>query len=156
MNLPDYAEPYREWIEREKETRYQGVMRVLSNDEADRTYLFYRNYRIHDGVAEKMKKSLLPEDFFNVGKTQVSLCAVVGKNGSGKSSLLDLMLRLLNNTAYALKEGIDNNGSFDLHFAECVFARLYFENPEGIVFTIEQRDHYMMMYQNGHILWRYN
>lgn len=156
MNLPDYAEPYRDWIERVKDTRYQSVMRVLGNDEAERTYLFYRNYRIHNGLAEKMKKGLLPEDFFKAGKTQVSLCAVVGKNGSGKSSLLDLMLRLLNNTAYALKEGIDNNGSFDLHFAECVFARLYFENPEGIVFTIEQRDHNMMMFQNGHILWRYN
>lgn len=154
--LPDYAEPYREWIEREKETRYQSVMRVLANDQAGRTYLFYRNYRIHDGRAEKVNNGMLPDDFFQVNDTKVSICAVVGKNGSGKSSLLDLMLRLLNNTAFALKEGIDNNGSFDLHFAECVFARLYFEGPEGDMFTIEQRDHDMTMSQGRLVLWRYN
>ena len=156
MDLPEYAEPYREWIERAKDARYQSVMRVLSNDQERRTYLFYKNYRIHDGRAEKVNNGMLPDDFFQVNDTKVSICAVVGKNGSGKSSLLDLMLRLLNNTAYALKEGIDNNGSFDLHFAECVFARLYFESPDGGIFTIEQRDHDMVMSRGGLILWQYN
>lgn len=64
----------------------------------------------------------------------------------------------MNNTAYALREGIDNNGSYELHYAECVFARLYIEKADGTISVIEQRDHNILMYsqQDGHIIWNFN
>lgn len=71
---------------------------------------------------------------------------------------IHFMLRLMNNTAYALREGIDNNGSYELHYAECVFARLYIEKADGTISVIEQRDHNILMYsqQDGHIIWNFN
>ena len=35
------------------------------------------------------------------------------------------------NMAYALKGGIDNNFSYELHYAECVYGRLYIEDENG-------------------------
>ena len=94
----------------------------------------------------------------NTREIKVNICAIVGKNGSGKSSLLELMLRLLNNTAYALKEGIDNNGSYDLHFVDGIFARLYLERPDGKLIRIEQEDARITLsyVTEGTIVWRYN
>ena len=45
----------------------------------------------------------LERDFFAVG---VTISAIVGKNGSGKSSLLDLIYRMLNNLGYCLKNSL--------------------------------------------------
>lgn len=45
----------------------------------------------------------LERDFFAAG---VTISAIVGKNGSGKSSLLDLTYRMFNNLGYCLKRSL--------------------------------------------------
>ena len=120
---PEGLSPLDIEVAKAKKERYDSCMRLLSAQDMNRRYLFYREFSFDkDGKLVK-GDSLLPEDFYHQkkdddDKIHVNICAVVGKNGSGKSSLLELMLRLLNNTAYALKEGIDNNGSYDLHFVD--------------------------------------
>ena len=45
----------------------------------------------------------LERDFFAAG---VTISAIVGKNGSGKSSLLDLTYRMFNNLGYCLRRSL--------------------------------------------------
>ena len=155
---PNVGGDKRQWMERIKKDRYESVIRVLANDRASMSYVFCHNYTIDDGRAYLREEARNNEDFYKVGDISVNVNAIVGKNGSGKSTILDIMLRLMNNTAYALRGGIDNNGSYELHYAECVFARLYIEKADGTISVIEQRDHNILMYsqQDGHIIWNFN
>lgn len=162
-------------VAKAKKERYDSCMRLLSAHDMNKRYLFYREYSFDKNGKLVKGDSLLPEDFYlqkkdNEDKNHenkhenkdvnkhVNICAVVGKNGSGKSSLLELMLRLLNNTAYALKEGIDNNGSYDLHFVDGIFARLYLEREDCKIVRIEQEDAKITMSydDDGAIIWQYD
>ena len=156
--MPGIENNSRLWMEKFKKDRYDSVIRVLKNDEVWRTYVFHHEYCIHEHQAIRITDSALEEDFYQTGGATVSVSAIVGKNGSGKSTLLDIMVRLMNNTAYALRTGIDNNGSYQLHFAECVYVRMFVENHNGSIDVIEQQDHDIKMYhqESGHIIWHYN
>lgn len=170
-DIPEDLSPLDIIIAKAKKERYDSTMRILKAENGlNRRYVFCREYTFNrDGKLEK-RESLLPEDFYNqireetidgqkkTREIKVNICAVVGKNGSGKSSLFELMLRLLNNTAYALKEGIDNNGSYDLHFVDGIFARLYLERPDGKLIRIEQEDAKITLsyVTEGTIVWRYD
>ncbi len=156
--MPGNENNSRLWMEKFKKDRYDSVIRVLKNDEVWRTYVFHHEYCIHEHQAIRITDSALEEDFYQTGGATVSVSAIVGKNGSGKSTLLDIMVRLMNNTAYALRTGIDNNGSYQLHFAECVYVRMFVENHNGSIDVIEQQDHDIKMYhqESGHIIWHYS
>lgn len=133
----------RDIIELRKQDRCQSVVKVY-DDGVDQIIRFYRDIdkkkmeRYHKVVS---KSSPFVESFYNVGGTKISVNAIVGMNGSGKSTILDIFLRIMNNVAYALSAGIDNNESFELHYAECVFARLYLETHDGYFVKIYQYDH---------------
>lgn len=156
--MPGIDDNSRLWMENFKKDRYDSVIRVLKNDEVWRTYVLHHEYCIREHQAIRLTDSALKEDFYQTGGATVSISAIVGKNGSGKSTLLDIMVRLMNNTAYALRTGIDNNGSYQLHFAECVYARMFVESHNGSIVVIEQQDHDIKMYhqEGGQIIWRYN
>lgn len=170
-DIPEGLSPLDIKIAKAKKERYDSTMRILKAEGGlYRRYVFCREYTFNRDCKLKKGESLLPEDFYNQIREEivdgqretrgieVNICAVVGKNGSGKSSLLELMLRLLNNTAYALKEGIDNNGSYDLHFVDGIFARLYLERPDGKLIRIEQEDSQITLsyVTEGTIVWRYD
>ena len=69
-------------------------------------YYFYSDYRIEikEEFEELIFKETSPLDLFNIkGKDKeiaVNLSAIVGKNGSGKSSIIELLFRGINNIAY--------------------------------------------------------
>lgn len=77
------------------------------------------------------------EDLYQIDPhlPKVSVQCIVGMNGSGKSSLLDILLRIITNFAFVtLKSSADNSGR-DLKFAYGLTADLYFE-VEGQVCCI--------------------
>lgn len=72
------------------------------------------------------------DDFYGAN---LSLQVIVGKNGSGKSSLLDMILRLANNFGALLFKEEARNASADLNYVLGLHADLYYqiENPAGQV-----------------------
>lgn len=88
------------------------VLRILKQDE---TYVF-NIYADDDNVVDN--------DFFLNG---VTVSAIVGKNGSGKSSLLDLIYRMLNNLGYCLNNSLKHKPKEPiLGFVPNIYAELYF------------------------------
>jgi predicted ATPase len=72
------------------------------------TYFFYNDYEeyFENGrysIRKKKDVTHIPEDFFQIEKTtpSISISAIVGKNGDGKSTVVELIIRILNNFAYA-------------------------------------------------------
>lgn len=66
----------------------------------------------------------LPDDFF--GKN-ISISAIVGMNGAGKSSILELMFRMINNFSCCLLSGsVRRNASDVLYFVDGVYAKLHY------------------------------
>lgn len=56
----------------------------------------------------------------------INVQAIVGTNGSGKSSLLELMYRIINNFSALVERGMKRNAAWKLLFVEGVYADLYY------------------------------
>lgn len=64
---------------------------------------------------------------------RISVQCIIGMNGCGKSSLIDILLRILNNFAFVALKGWDReNRGRDLRFAYGLTADLYFETDGTI------------------------
>ncbi len=71
-----------------------------------------------------VNRSDIPKDFFG---TNISVHAIVGENGSGKSSLLDLLYRLINNFSFMLELGMHKSaGAMNLCYVQGLKLKLYF------------------------------
>lgn len=77
-----------------------------------------------DGSFKGLNYSKVPKDFFC---NNITVHAIVGENGSGKSSLLDLMYRLINNFSFMLELGMHKSaGAMKLCYVQGIKANLYF------------------------------
>ncbi|WP_428327919.1 AAA family ATPase [Mucilaginibacter sp.] len=68
-------------------------------------YRFYNHYKIiaHEDYSEEVViNEDFPPEIFNVGEIRVEISAIVGKNGTGKSSLVELLYVALYNIAFRL------------------------------------------------------
>ena len=84
-------------------------------------------------VGEYILEHRLTKDFF---APNVCITAIVGQNGAGKSSLLDMFFRILNNLGYCLYSRMIRNASDPMSFVEGVRADLHFKenNHEGCIY----------------------
>lgn len=95
-------------------------------------FYFYKGFHVEEkaGVVEEVSVDYdaFDSDFMLYGKegrVQLSLSAIVGQNGTGKSTIVDSMVRLVNNLAVAVfGEGYNYSKAQHLHFIDCVYASL--------------------------------
>ncbi|NHQ79850.1 ATP-binding protein, partial [Elizabethkingia miricola] len=95
--------------------------KFLKNLEVNRIYKFYDNYEFynsqsridnlhkteeHKTVDNIVEVENLPVDFFS---PKINISAIIGKNGSGKSSIIDLFIASINQISLKLRaEGFLN------------------------------------------------
>lgn len=81
----------------------------------------------------RVNESKVPQDFFG---HNISVHAIVGENGSGKSSLLDLMYRLFNNFSFMLELGMHKSaGAMKLCYVQGLRMNLYYilDGKKGVL-----------------------
>lgn len=128
--------------------RYKSIHKILSFTKEDlekdiksRIYYLHEGYKCEDGRTRiEDQNQVIDNAFYTANGTRISFSAVVGENGMGKSSILELFFRLVNNAAYACKVGIDKGVSYNLLFVPDVYATAYFEDTDGTFFSITQFD----------------
>ncbi len=89
----------------------------------ERWYLFNQSYRVENKRVLKNTDYPLSDDFFS---TNINISAIVGKNGSGKSSLLEFMFRMINNLTFWLVRKQQRNGAEHFYYIEDIYGDLYF------------------------------
>lgn len=115
---------------------------MLKNLEENTTYSFCNGMRIENG---RVYLPDLSSKLFDVTREQktlrISVNAIVGENGSGKSTIIDYILRLINNlSAYILGEHYRAPGAEHLHFVYNVFVELYLTVSGRIVCVCCEND----------------
>jgi len=118
---------------------------ILKNLVEDEPYMFYNNYKFENGKVMQIHKASVPVDFYS---NNVSIHAIVGKNGCGKSSIIELLFRLINNLAYVYLHFENYVAADPLGYVKGLAAEFYYEKdnhiyivrqtskePESIVWT---------------------
>ena len=126
---------------------------------------FFNQDEIFDENVEKLKS--LADSIHDRSKPNISISAVVGKNGDGKSSFVELIIRILNNFAY--RKGLNANDH--LRYVEGVYGELYYrlngkfyriqirkeqENVDNVEFHEYAYDENEKIYRIGNSLTEFN
>lgn len=117
--------------------KVEAIQKVLYN--TDKWFYFYKGITISENNAQVEMTSEAKKDFslYDTDELKISLCAIVGRNGTGKSSIVELLVRTINNLAAAmLGEGYNFSAAEHLHFIDYVFADLCFQ-IDNIVYILE-------------------
>lgn len=109
--------------------------RILKNLKEDQPYFFYSYYTLVDDEIIDNKQTL-PVDFFSPG---INIHAIVGVNGSGKSSVIDILSRLINNLAYVFLYNEDRPAAEKLSLVKKINAEFYYSKNKQI-YTIRAID----------------
>lgn len=148
INCLEITTPYQKYKENQhiyknlvSDNDYKDSNGDLNNQIVAKKRFFFNDYYKHNQNEnlEKNTKSFLNPEFF-YGKN-INIQAIVGKNGSGKSSLMDLMYMAFNNFAFLFERGKDRLGAEQLYYIPNLFVKLYF--------SIEGSEHH----DGEYVLW---
>ena len=103
-------------------------MKMQRNLHPDVYYYFYDGITVQENYIDF--HSRIPQQLYNLDEQipslEINICAIVGENGSGKSTIVDFILRILNNLSVCiLGEYYRSPSAEHLHFIENVYAELY-------------------------------
>lgn len=114
---------------------------IIKGLQEDCWYFLYDGYTITDGEIV-YQKTPVPENLYRLNRyarletanaVAIDICAIVGENGAGKSSLVDIFIRVVNNlAAYVIGEKFAFPKAEHLHFIADVFAEVYIEINQSI------------------------
>ncbi|KPH14463.1 hypothetical protein [Chryseobacterium sp. ERMR1:04] len=123
--------------------------KFLKNLEANRIYKFYNDYEFQDSkeneiidfsqlidVSDIKIESTIPTNLYG---DNINISAIVGKNGSGKSALVELFIAIINNLSFLYGFNVNHNGYEDVDFLRYnpqLFLEFYFEN-KGLIYKIK-------------------
>lgn len=97
-------------------------------------YYLNTNYEIKGDIIKIRNEyvDIIDDNFFDLkdgeSSPNISISAIVGKNGDGKSSLIEFMIRLINN--FACKKGLNPNNH--LVYVKGLSGELYYRQNERI------------------------
>ncbi len=134
-------------LRRENANNQRGS--ILKGLQEDCWYFLYDGYTITDGEIV-YQKTPVPENLYRPNRyarletanaVAIDICAIVGENGAGKSSLVDIFIRVVNNlAAYVIGEKFAFPKAEHLHFIEDVFAEVYIEINQSIFCIQSDKD----------------
>lgn len=89
----------------------------------------------------------LNKEYQNIFPENISISAVVGMNGSGKSALFEIMYRIVNNFSCLLERDLKRNASESLCFVDGLWADLYYV-INGDIYCISCRNTNVKLLRN--------
>lgn len=103
----------------------QDLRKVLKEE-----YYFFNKRCVLDGNGNiVLNPNNKPEN--NIYGSKVQINTIVGKNGSGKSSLLEMMYRIINNFSSLLVRDTKRGAAYPLYFIDGLWADLYYVIDNG-------------------------
>jgi len=104
-------------------------------------YYLNNDYKIsEDGTLIERRSEFVPpirDDFFQTGEEntpRINISAIVGKNGDGKSTIVEVIIRMLNNFAFDYEIGEKDS----LKKAEGLCAELYYQ-LDGTFYRLDEK-----------------